>query len=194
MTRSLNTREKILFLILALALIGVGYYYFVFVPANDSVAAAENEILDAETELVTLNAIKDIMLSMEADIAEFKAAGANVKELPEFPNHNYVYNELGTILMPADDKRTVYSDVTYDGNLVSRAVDISFKVSSYDVAKSIVGKLYNCEYPCTITSLSFASGESEDLSKGSVTVKLSVTFFEFDESVIVEAPSADAAE
>ena len=140
---------------------------------------------DAESLLIIEQARYNRLRQMEAELDALRAdENAALAEIPDFDNVQSVVRTLNAALAGAESYNLVFSPVTYSGHIVSRTIDMNFTCWGYDMAKGIVRQLYDAPYRCQITAFTFLStGDSTDITAGDLSVKLTITFFEYTPQV-----------
>ena len=174
MSREFTRREKILLLALCLLLLGILYYEFIVKDVDAAIEKYNTEEL--ETELLIEQAKAQSIMDMQSEMRDEKAETGSV-----VASYNNIKNEiraLNDIIAGASSYHFDFSQPVRDHDAVRRNVDIGFTAGSYATAESIIRKLYDCKYRCLIRSISIDAGSGQGIRSGSVSVSMSVTFFE----------------
>lgn len=192
MNRKFTLRETIMILILALLLAGCGYYFLVLEPTTQAITEASLRREDADALIVVEEARAAKLDQMKQELEKLSNGSvSHVSEIASYDNVQNVVQMLHGALSQADHYNLVFSPVTFDGHIVSRPIDMTFNCAQYDTAKSIISSLYASPYRCEISSLTLLSQSKEagaDISKDAVSVKLTITFYEYSEKVVEEDP------
>ncbi len=193
MNRKFTTREKALLLILAVLLLVCGYFVLVFQPVTDAIAdatlrqaEAESAILIEETRAIQLRQMQEALDNLERS--------DHLSQVPDYDNTQNVVRLLNGALSAASSYNLVFTPVAFEGNIARRSIDMTFTSGSYEGAKAIVQTLYDVPYRCEITALSLScadGNQAEDITRGPVSTRLSITFFEYaEEPPAEEEPAA----
>ena len=113
---------------------------------------------------------------MESEMKNTKAKTGSV-----VASYNNIKNEisaLNDIFGAASTYNFDFNQAIKDGDAVRRDINISFTAGSYSTAESIIEKLHDCKYRCLIRNISINTSSGEGISSGSVSVSMTVTFFE----------------
>lgn len=178
MNRAFTTREKIMLLVLAVILIVIGYYKFVLEPINESISTYQLNTETEQSEILQNTAQLKKMSDMQSEIEEMKASGT-AKALPSYDNTDAMLIELNTILSQASDYSLSFGTVTAleeSTYIMKRPVNLEFYTSDYKTARLILDELHESD---NINQISDFSMEISD--DGSVSVKLSISYFELAE-------------
>ena len=129
-----------------------------------------------ETELLIEQAKAQSIMDMESEMKNTKAKTGSV-----VASYNNIKNEisaLNDIFGAASTYNFDFNQAIKDGDAVRRDINISFTAGSYSTAESIIEKLHDCKYRCLIRNISINTSSGEGISSGSVSVSMTVTFFE----------------
>lgn len=174
MSREFTTREKILLLVLCVLLLGIVYYEFIVKDVDETIKQYDTE--DLETELLIEQTKAQSIMDMEAEMKNTKAETDSV-----VASYNNIKNEisaLNDIFAAASTYNFDFNQAMKDGDAVRRDINISFTAGSYSTAERIIEKLHDCKYRCLIRNISINTSSGEGISSGSVSVSMTVTFFE----------------
>lgn len=174
MSREFTSREKILLVVLCVLLLGILYYEFIVKDVEETIKKYNTE--DLETELLIEQSKAASIMDMEAEMEAAKAESGSV-----VASYNNIKNEisaLNDIFAAATTYNFDFNQAIKDGDAVRRDITISFTASSYNTAESIIEKLHDCKYRCLIRNISINTSSGEGISSGSVSVSMTVTFFE----------------
>lgn len=174
MSREFTTREKILLLVLCVLLLGIVYYEFIIKYVDETIKQYNTE--DMETELLIEQAKAQSIMDMESEMKNTKAKTGSV-----VASYNNIKNEisaLNDIFGAASTYNFDFNQAIKDGDAVRRDINISFTAGSYSTAEAIIEKLHDCKYRCLIRNISINTSSGEGISSGSVSVSMTVTFFE----------------
>lgn len=174
MSREFTSREKILLVVLCVLLLGILYYEFIVKDVEETIKKYNTE--DLETELLIEQSKAASIMDMEAEMEAAKAESGSV-----VASYNNIKNEisaLNDIFAAATTYNFDFNQAIKDGDAVRRDISISFTASSYNTAESIIEKLHDCKYRCLIRNISINTSSGEGISSGSVSVSMTVTFFE----------------
>lgn len=190
MTRKLTLREKILFLILAVLLLSYGYYLLVHQPVSAAIAGAQVRQADAETQIMVEQIKAQRLREMKDALAQLALEPqGTVSEIATYDNVQNVVRTLNSALSPADSYNLVFSPVTFEGHIASRTIDMLFSCGSYTDARGIISRLYASPYRCAISALSLTAQNTDGaprLDRDGVSVKLTITFFEYAQQAAAE--------
>lgn len=191
MSRKFTGREKALLFILALLLVCAGYYILVHQPVVQTIESAGIRQEDAESQLLIEQARARRLRQMEEELAALRDdGGAALAEIPDYDNAQEVVRVLNAALAGSDGYNLVFSPVSFSGSIASRAIDMSFTCQGYGEAKGIIQQLYRAPYRCQITGLALtSSGESGDVTQGTLSVKLTIVFYEYAQQAPAELPT-----
>lgn len=174
LNRAFTKREKILMIVVAVILLGLAYYKFLIVDVNNvlekyDVTAAQEEYDIAEAKATSIK-------NMEAEMVTGKESGRFV---PSYNNTKQLIKELNNIIGGTSTYNISFEDPVKEGNVVRRNASISFSTTGFDSARQTIKAVHDCKYRCLIRELSLTSGSnSTGVTSGSVSVNMSVTFFE----------------
>lgn len=174
MSREFTSREKILLVVLCVLLLGILYYEFIVKDVEETIKKYDTE--DLETELLIEQTKAASIMDMEAEMEAAKAESGSV-----VASYNNIKNEisaLNDIFAAASTYNFDFNQAIKDGDAVRRDISISFTASSYNTAEAIIEKLHDCKYRCLIRNISINTSSGEGISSGSVSVSMTVTFFE----------------
>lgn len=175
--RSFSSREKGLILVLVIVLLVACYYFLVVKNVADTLAANEEQMDEVQQQIDQQNAVAAARNRMQS---ELDALGEQ-RDLPEvavYDNLRNELNELNALLSTATVYDLNFGQPERDGDLVRRAVAISFTVPDYQAALDIVRALENGSYRCQITDFALTGRMLADGSVSSVSATLDVTYFE----------------
>lgn len=177
LNRSFSTREKGLLLALVVMLLVASYYFLVVRNVADTLAENQSRMEEIQQQIDQQTALATVRQKMQSELDEL----GEVKDLPEVAVYDNLRNELNELnsLMA---QTTVY-DVNFkqperDGDLVRRAVSVSFTVSTYQQAFDIVRSLEDGPYRCEISDFSLVGKMLADGNVESVSATLNVTYLE----------------
>ncbi|MDD2955835.1 MAG: type II secretion system protein GspM [Oscillospiraceae bacterium] len=190
LSRDFSKREKVLLAVLAALLLVVFYYTQVWVPYTEGIAQARADQTAAEDEILVQEALAQRRDSMETELQELLAQGADATPIPEFDNAKNVMKVLNTVLAQATSYTLSFKDlaISEDSSLVRRSVSMTFSSESYAEAKAILTSLQECGYRCQLGNL--AIEPEGDLRTSPVHVTLSVVFFESNGDSVSEVSAA----
>ena len=175
MNREFTKREKILLLIFAVLIILLGYFKLILEPINsqvDEYSSMESEE-QAEIDIKMLQALQ--MSIMEKEIEKARENGIN-RVTPDYDNSSVLLPKLYHIM----DRTVAYSmnfgEITTDGGIVMRPVEINFETRTYKKAREIIDRLYDTNYAMQIEDVTIQTRKTTDAN--SVDTYLSVPLFE----------------
>lgn len=174
MSREFTTREKILLLVLCVLLLGIVYYEFIIKDVDETIKQYDTE--DLETELLIEQTKAQSIMDMEAEMKNTKAETDSV--VASYSNIKNEISALNDIFAAASTYNFDFNQAMKDGDAVRRDINISFTAGSYSTAETIIEKLHDCKYRCLIRNISINTSSGEGISSGSVSVSMTVTFFE----------------
>lgn len=174
MSREFTTREKILLLVLCVLLLGIVYYEFIIKDVDETIKQYDTE--DLETELLIEQTKAQSIMDMEAEMKNTKAETDSV--VASYSNIKNEISALNDIFAAASTYNFDFNQAMKDGDAVRRDINISFTAGSYSTAERIIEKLHDCKYRCLIRNISINTSSGEGISSGSVSVSMTVTFFE----------------
>lgn len=182
LNREFTKREKVLILILVLLLLFSGYFRFVLQPSQDRINAANNTRADIENSMTIETARSQRLSQMRDAIASYEDKnGGEGSVVPVYDNIDNVMIQLGAILSQTADYSLTFDDLQYGDDYITRPVEMNFTCVSYDAAKKIVKDLDGCVYRCSLDDITVSTGSGNggvDITKGTVAVKLTATFYE----------------
>lgn len=168
MNREFTKREKILLLILTVLVIVMGYYKLLLEPINNQIEHYHS--LTQEEQLQTVR-----MEQMEAEIAQAKAAGIE-RTIPDYDNSAMLLPQLYQIMGSTREYAMDFDEITFEGNIAVRPVQIEFETADYQKARRVIDKLYAAGYAMQIEDMTIQETRTTD--KRSVRTYLRITFFE----------------
>ena len=173
LNRAFTKREKILMIVVAVILLGLAYYKFLIVDVNKVVE--KYDVAEVQEEYDVEVAKASSIKKMEAEMETGKESGSFV---PSYNNTKSLIRELNRIIGGASTYNISFDDPVKEDNTVRRNASISFTSSGIASARQTVKAIHNCKYKCLIRELSMTSGSDSGVISGSVSVNMSVTFFE----------------
>ena len=176
MSRDFTTREKIMLLILTLILLAAGYYVVVDQPIRTAINEARSQQEELNTELMFLQTKAAALSSMQSELDSIEQ-GESLGKMGSYNNSKAELDELNRLLKAADTYDISFSNVTRDGDLIRRAVSLTFSASDYDKAAELVKSLCSGEWRCIVSDIRVV-GEEDDLRAGKVNVGVTATFYE----------------
>lgn len=177
MKRKFSLREQVLMVILALLLLTCVYFIAVDRPVQNTLLDASQRQSEADSQLTIASAQLKKMRAMQAALAELEQSAKS--DVPDYDNAKNVVELLNNAMSLTDEYTLSFQPVTRDGAIAVRTVQMSFRCSSYATAKLIMQTLLDSNYRCRITSMSVTGNNGNDIRNEGVTVKASVTFYEF---------------
>lgn len=188
LSRQLTSTEKVLLVILVLILLGGAYYWFVQVPVtdqHDKILAQQQQVED-DRALVDAKAQK--LIQMKQELADMDAANDVYVETPDYDNLQSVIEMLNTIMPSTTDYTLNFQPVEKpeSGNIVRRAIDMTFSCASYEQARDVIDRLHDGPYRCQISQLAIGANKAEGAASDAVAVlggsetvvSLTITYFE----------------
>ncbi len=176
MKRQFSLRERILMIVLAVLLIACVYYILVEKPVQDTMLSASQRQGEAESQLTIASAQLKKMHQMQSALDQLEQSAQ--ADVPDYDNARNVVELLNRAMANTHEYNLNFSSVTTDGAIAMRTIQMDFKCGGYADAKTVLQTLLDSDYRCRITSMSVTCG-SGDITKQEVTVKASVTFYEF---------------
>ena len=177
MSRSFTKREKILLLIMAVLLLGLVYYRFVIVETANAVERYDVSELESELLVEQMKAESKAKMLAEMENGTIKANG----KVASYNNIKNEIRELNDILGGTSGYNISFEQAVRSGDSVRRNISITYETSGYKKARAVMKELKNCKYRCMIKDVSFTSqaqGTSGLKSGGTVSINLTVTFYE----------------
>lgn len=181
MSRAFTTREKVLIFLLAAIFLAITYYFAIWKPTSESIEEAKQQ-KDELTLLLDIEQMKALkMAEMKKDLEEAERDAESGIITPEYDNIQNVLTELNTALSNITDYKISPRPLKLSNNLAIREIQLSFTCPSYKVASRIINNLNNGQYNCSISELkvSAADSKSESISNSSVSVSLTMLYYEF---------------
>lgn len=182
--RSFTSREKIMLGVLATMVVGAAYYFLFFTPIQARIADAEVRVSTAQDQQL-IEQLKVVKLNqMKKEIAEMKASGMeNTRQLPDYNNLDMVMIELNGILLAADSYQIDFPDPDLTPRIIQRATNITFTAANYAAAKTIIQRLSDCAYRCSVNSVNLSAsgdgvGSTGNVATQPVSASVTVTFYE----------------
>ncbi len=177
LNRSFSTREKVLLLALAIVLVLAAYYFLVVKNVADTIAANQAELEDVQTQIDVQTALAAARGSMERELAEL-GDGESLPEVAAYDNIRNELNELNALMSSATTYDLTFEQPKLDGELVRRAVTVSFTAPDYRSALNVVNELGNGSYRCLIEDFTMNGKLLADGSVESVAATVKVTYLE----------------
>lgn len=186
LSRAFTRREKTLLIILAFLLVFAFYYLIIEVRVGDAVEAYRQEIELSDQKLVAYRARIARMNAMKAELEEIRKQTDPVI-VPDFDNLESVMDFLGVTLSVTKDYAISFAEVQLPAEgeyIVCRNAQISFEAENYTTAKSVIRKLQDSPYCCTLADVSIAPEVQgryiprDSVQENSVRATVSVTFYE----------------
>ena len=177
MRRKFSLREQVLMVVLALLLLTCVYFILVDRPVRDTLLDASMRQDEANSRMTIASAQLNKMRVMKDALSNLEQSTQS--DVPDYDNAQRVVELLNSAMSLTDEYNLSFQPVTRDGNIVMRTIQMDFRCGSYETGKLILQTLLDSEYRCRITSMSVDSGNGNDIRNGGVTVKASVTFYEF---------------
>lgn len=177
MSRSFTKREKVLILILSIILLAATYYFFVIQNVAATKAANEAQLAEIENEITIQSALvakRTLMLEEIDKLGQTKDASI----VAPYDNLSNELAEFNTILANTSAYDLKWSQPTFQGETVRRAVALTFTTRNYNEALAIVDALQNGKYRCAVTEISLTSKMLADGTVESVSGTLNVTYYE----------------
>lgn len=175
MNRELTKREKVLLLIFAVLLIAVGYYKLLLEPINNQIESYRSLTQEEQMQMETAQLQAVRMKQMEAEIAQAKAAGIE-RTIPDYDNSAVLLPQLYQIMDSTIEYAMDFDEITFEGNIAARPVQIEFETANYQKARRVIDKLCTTGYAMQIEDMTIQEARTTD--KRSVHTYLSITFFE----------------
>ncbi len=175
MNRELTKREKVLLLIFAVLLIAVGYYKLLLEPINNQIESYRSLTQEEQMQMDTAQLQAVRMQQMEAEIAQAKAAGIE-RTIPDYDNSAVLLPQLYQIMDSTIEYAMDFDEITFEGNIAARPVQIEFETANYQKARRVIDKLCTTGYAMQIEDMTIQEARTTD--KRSVHTYLSITFFE----------------
>ena len=175
MNRELTKREKILLLIFAVLLIAVGYYKLLLEPINNQIESYRSLTQEEQMQMDTAQLQAVRIQQMEAEIAQAKAAGIE-RTIPDYDNSAVLLPQLYQIMDSTIEYAMDFDEITFEGNIAARPVQIEFETANYQKARRVIDKLCTTGYAMQIEDMTIQEARTTD--KRSVHTYLSITFFE----------------
>lgn len=185
MSRALTRREKVLMTVLALLLMALAYYLLVYQPVREELASIRSGMQDMESR-IALEQAKAVRLEQMREQLESlgHSEESGLTPMAEYDNAQNVMAALASVLSSAAYYDLSFSPVAADGRLVRRSIGMTFGCAGYADAREILRRLAACPYRCSIGDFSItaeppaAAAAEPDLTRDSVRVSLTVTFYE----------------
>lgn len=171
LSRDFTTPEKILILVLVIALLALGYYQFVEKPVRRSIAEAEAERVDLETELAAAQAQLARMNAMRDELDEIQSNN-DYGYMPSYNNSEAELALLNQVLADTLGYTVRFSNVTRSGDQIRRNFSLDFTAATFDDMESVISALCGGEYRCIVGDIKCSPAGS------GVSVSASATFFE----------------
>lgn len=175
MNRELTKREKVLLLIFAVLLIAVGYYKLLLEPINNQIESYRSLTQEEQMQMETAQLQAVRMKQMETEIAQAKAAGIE-RTIPDYDNSAVLLPQLYQIMDSTIEYAMDFDEITFEGNIAARPVQIEFETANYQKARRVIDKLCTTGYAMQIEDMTIQEARTTD--KRSVHTYLSITFFE----------------
>ncbi len=176
MRRKFSMREQVLMVVLALLLLTCVYYILVDRPVQDTLLDASIRQGEAESRMTIASAQLNKMRGMQAALAELEQSAQS--DVPDYDNAKMVVELLNNAMSMSDEYSLTFQPVTRKGAIATRTIHMEFRCGGYAAGKQILQTLLDRGYRCRITSMSVDRNGS-DIRDGGVTVRASVTFYEF---------------
>lgn len=177
MKRQFSTREKILLGILAAMLLFCFYYILVEQPVQNTLTDAAERQASAEMELGIQSVRLNKMRRMEQALKDLDHTAQ--ADVPDYDNARQVVVLMNQAMALANEYTLTFQNVTFEGAIASRAVDMNFRCANYAVAKQILSLLQNSPYRCRIQSVSMVCAQGENMQTEAVNVRANVVFYEY---------------
>ena len=175
MNREFTKREKVLLLIFAVLLIAVGYYKLLLEPINSQIESYRSLTQEEQMQMDTAQLQAARMKQMEAEIAQAKAAGIE-RTIPDYDSSAVLLPQLYQIMDSTIEYAMDFDEITFEGNIAARPVQIEFETANYQKARRVIDKLCTTGYAMQIEDMTIQ--EARTTNKRSVHTYLSITFFE----------------
>lgn len=175
MNRELTKREKVLLLIFAVLLIAVGYYKLLLEPINNQIESYRSLTQEEQMQMDTAQLQAVRMQQMEAEIAQSKLRASNAP-IPDYDNSAVLLPQLYQIMDSTIEYAMDFDEITFEGNIAARPVQIEFETANYQKARRVIDKLCTTGYAMQIEDMTIQEARTTD--KRSVHTYLSITFFE----------------
>ena len=175
--RELSRREKVLLMVLALLSLLALYFFVVHQPVTTAIQNAEAEGEVVSTEITILEAKVAKMAQMKAAIGD-----ADIPPIPDYDNQGAAITFLHSVLPTSTEYQVSFGapvQVVEGRPVVARQMSLEFHAASYEQARTIVDQLEACPFRCLMNQLQIVGAkEKNPITKGPVTVRLSMLFFE----------------
>ena len=187
LSKQFTRREKILLVILALLLLFAAYFLAVHLPVTEALADIQAQKENISSDLMVLEAKQQRMEQMQAELDKILSQ-PNVAEIPAYDNLQQVMDFLNTVLRSTSEYTLSFQGLQQPekGDILRRAMQMTFACPSYAEARSVIEQLQNCAYRCQISDFSMAPLVTEKQARDTnaalldapVQVSLTVTFYE----------------
>lgn len=175
MNREFTKREKILLLVFAVLIILLGYFKLILEPINNKVDEYSSMEAEEQSE-IDIKMVQAMQMSiMEKEIEKARGKGIN-RTIPAYDNSSVLLPELYRIMDSTVAYSMNFGEITTDGGIIMRPVDINFETRTYKQARAVVDRLYDTNYAMQIEDVTIQTRKTTDAN--SVNTYLSVTFFE----------------
>lgn len=183
MSRKFTPRETVLLLLLSVLLLLLGYDYLVHRPVSSAMEQADAALQNAAVQIEVETVKARRMAEMQQALEQLSADPGSVPQIADYDNTRNVVWLLNTALAPSEDYNLVFSPVVFEESIARRTIDMTFTCADYDTAKGIIQALSASPYRCEISAVTLTAdgtaAQNADLSRDSVAVKLTITFFEY---------------
>ena len=180
LSRDFTLREKILLLFLSILLIGLCYVQFVDRPVRTALENAKVDYDNLNMELSVVNAKVNDLQKKQSELESLQNTG-HISIMNSYNNSKEEIQLLNELLEDTEQYDVVFADVTRDGDLIRRNVNIQFVAGNIEKAEQVIMGLYDSSNRCLISDVvvsSFERGEKRDITSQKVEVKVTATFYE----------------
>lgn len=177
----LSARETIMLVLLSVLLIGVVYYMAFLTPLNKELAQIDSDISALQAQKESYQEKLAQMNRMQAELDKLDRSS----EVAPYDNLVEVLVELDNYLFENSINYTLTfmePEATEEGT-VRRVVEMEFECRDYESARTMVNDLTSSKWRCLVGDARLAAAnDGTNIESGTVSVELTVTFFEISEA------------
>ncbi len=153
---TMTPRDRALLIILLVVVAALCAYQYLFrLPTEEKMANYQSEIAAVEDSMILSEAKLAQLRQMEAELAAiFAAEDTTVKEMPTYDNSRNVMQDLHMILANVLRYDLNFAEVSIEGEIAHRDIDLEFLCGSYEEVKSVLVAIHSGKYRCALKDLS----------------------------------------
>ncbi len=173
--RPLSAREKALLGLLLVVALFSGYLSFFYQPVTTELAEIDEQITEAEDQLVDSRVKAARLEKMRAELERIQSSSDIPMKMAPYDNLQSVMFELNGILIQTSEYSLDFGTVDTTEPIIRRHIALHFRTESYEQARAVLRQLHDSKYRCLLSTVSV----SEDNISGGVEASVNMIFFEY---------------